>query len=65
MCTDCCVGKKEVMLMRCDWGVCTNMCVFQEEGDAAGHHAPGMVVNAEHCQEIYDRLQTPRIKHNA
>lgn len=39
-------------------------CVFQEEGDAAGHHAPGMVVIAEHCQEIYDRLQTLRIKHN-
>lgn len=34
-------------------------------GVAAGHHALSMSVNAEHCKEIYDRLQTPGIKHNA
>lgn len=32
---------------------------------AAGHHALTMSVNAEHCKEIYERLQTPGIKHNA
>lgn len=39
--------------------------MLQVEGVAAGHPAPGLVVNAEHCKEIYDRLQTPRIKHKA
>lgn len=32
---------------------------------AAGHRALSMSVNAEHCKEIYKRLQTPGIKHNA
>lgn len=26
--------------------------------------APGLVVNAQHRQEIYDKLETPRIRHS-
>lgn len=43
------------------------MCVSgQLHGlNTAGHSAPGTSVNAELCREIYDRLQTLGIKHNA
>lgn len=38
--------------------------MFQAKWVAAGHPAQGVVVNAEHCKEIYNRLRTPRIKHD-
>lgn len=42
---------------------CEHVCFC--EGIAAGHLVRGTPVNAEHCKEIYDGLQTPKIKHNA
>lgn len=47
--------------------VCENVCYWgvAKTALAAGHGALRMSVNAEHCKEIYDRLQTPGIKHNA
>lgn len=48
--------------------VCEYVCVGGEGGgvgDAAGHHALSMSVNAERCSEIYDTAQTPGIKQNA
>lgn len=42
--------------------VCENVCFCRvaKTALAAGHGALGISVNAEHCIEIYDRLQTPR-----
>lgn len=47
--------------------VCENVCYYgvAKTALAAGHGALRISVNAEQCKEIYDRLQTPGIKHNA